>query len=130
MTLQEIIAAVEAGKHVCWHHSGYRVVKDRLGQFLIGFSVGMRAENWIGLTNCEGQLQGQEQDFFILGEGTPDGEIKVPAKALKLVRRELEACRNVIHLAGTGTRGYGFDEAYVTGAAEALQVIDRLLGET
>lgn len=130
MTLQEIIAAVEAGKHVCWHHSGYRVVRDRSGLYLIGYSIGMRAENWIGLTDRDGRLQGHEQDFFILGEGTPDAEIKVPVKALKQVRRELEACRNVIHLAGTGTRGYGFDEAYVTGAAEALQVIDRLLGET
>ena len=38
--------------------------------------------------------------------------------ALKAARRELHACQAVIHLSG------GFDQAYVSGAKEALKEID------
>jgi len=35
MTLEEIKAAIESGKHVCWSNRAYDVIKDKLGQWLI-----------------------------------------------------------------------------------------------
>ena len=63
MTLEEIKAAVEAGKTVHWANRGYRVHKDRLGQYLIIFA---RNGSTIGLTNRAGtRLNGDETAFFI-----------------------------------------------------------------
>lgn len=48
MTLDEIKAAVDAGRRVCWEHDGYPIVRDNLGQYLIvyrpnGNAVGLTA---------------------------------------------------------------------------------------
>lgn len=65
MTLEEIKAAVMAGKTVHWQNSAYTVIRDRLGQFLIQYSSGRNA-NWIGLTWADGvTLNGQPGDFYV-----------------------------------------------------------------
>lgn len=62
MTLNEIKQAVEAGKTVHWSNTGYEVIKDKLGQWLIICVNG----NAIGLTWDDGlTLNGKEEDFFI-----------------------------------------------------------------
>ena len=63
MTLQEIKTAVEAGQTVCWASEIYRVVKDRLGQWLI---VCGHNEYTIGLTWRDGvTMNGSPNEFFI-----------------------------------------------------------------
>ena len=63
MTLEEIKAAVEAGQTVHWANRGYRVHRDRLGQYLI---MHHRSGSTIGLTNRAGtRLNGDEAAFFI-----------------------------------------------------------------
>ena len=65
MTLDEIKAAVDAGQAVHWVNIGYRVHKDRLGQYLITY---VPNGSCIGLTDQSGhQLNGQEAEFFIAG---------------------------------------------------------------
>lgn len=62
MSLDEIKAAVEAGNTVHWKHSGYVVIKDGLGQFLVKCTSN---DSCIGLTWKDGQtMNGQEEDFF------------------------------------------------------------------
>jgi hypothetical protein len=64
MTIDEIKAAVDAGKSVCWATPGYRVRKDALGQYHIVFCAN---ESAIGLTNRAGtRLNGRKEYFFIL----------------------------------------------------------------
>ena len=66
MTIDEIKAAVDAGKTVCWANPGYRVIRDRLAQYHVVF---LRNRHAIGLTNRAGtMLNGQEGDFFVLAE--------------------------------------------------------------
>lgn len=63
MTIQEIKDAVDAGKHVFWSHTGYAVIKDSLGEYLIH---SIDNDHYIGLTNKAGnQLNGKEEDFFL-----------------------------------------------------------------
>ena len=38
MTLQEIKAAVDAGHRVHWANPGYRVIRDKLGQYLMRYA--------------------------------------------------------------------------------------------
>jgi hypothetical protein len=65
MTLQEIKAAVDAGRTVHWKNSGYRVIKDSLGRYLIGFDIGGRRENYSGLTHLDGvTMNGEPEDFY------------------------------------------------------------------
>lgn len=63
MTLAEIRAAVDAGTRVHWANESYRVIKDRLGQYLVSYTPNGSA---IGLTDQAGQrLNGREADFFV-----------------------------------------------------------------
>lgn len=63
MNIAQIKAAVDAGKTVHWSNRGYRVHKDRIGQYLITFD---RNDHTIGLTNRAGtKLNGQPDEFFI-----------------------------------------------------------------
>ena len=63
MTIDEIKAAVDAGKPVHWANEGYRVYRDGLGQYLITFG---RNGSTIGLTDRSGRhLNGAEADFFV-----------------------------------------------------------------
>lgn len=69
MTLAEIRAAVKAGTTVHWANIGYRVIKDRLGQYLVVYTPSGSA---IGLTDQAGErLNGREADFFVSRAG-PD----------------------------------------------------------
>ena len=63
MNIAEIKAAVDDGKPVHWANKGYRVHRDRLGQYLVTFG---RNGSTIGLTDRSGRhLNGAEADFFI-----------------------------------------------------------------
>lgn len=63
MNIEDIKAAVDAGKSVHWANTGYVVRKDRLGQYLIVYLPNGSA---IGLTNRAGtQLNGAEDAFFV-----------------------------------------------------------------
>ena len=66
MTLNQIKSAVEAGKSVHWANDGYKVIKDKIGQFLVIFEPN---QSCIGLTWKDGvTLNGKESDFYIKGE--------------------------------------------------------------
>lgn len=67
MNIQEIKAAVDAGKSVKWVNDGYNVIKDSIGQYLIVFEGNKSA---ICLTGREGTpyenvLNGKEHEFYI-----------------------------------------------------------------
>jgi hypothetical protein len=65
MTLQEIKNAVDQGKTVHWSNAGYKVIKGK-HEYLIGWDVGGRRENYIGLTQGDGvTMNGEESEFFI-----------------------------------------------------------------
>ncbi|MBI6923787.1 hypothetical protein JET66_03850 [Pseudomonas putida] len=63
------------------------------------------------------------QEFWDIGraEGALQEEL---VQALRVVRKELDACQRVIHYAG------GFDPAYVSNAQAALKVADAVLEQT
>ena len=63
MTLDEIKAAVNAGKCVCWANTGYQVVRDTADQWLIRCTDN---DSCIGLTWRDGvTINGKPEDFFI-----------------------------------------------------------------
>lgn len=65
MTLQEIVAAVNAGKLVRWGNRAYRVVPHTqdVKRWLIVCEINDHA---IGLTWVDGEtMNGEEKDFFI-----------------------------------------------------------------
>jgi len=63
MTLEEIKTAVDAGNGVHWVNSGYVVMRDGLGQYLITFK---RNGSAIGLTSRDGiRLNGEPEEFFV-----------------------------------------------------------------
>lgn len=61
MTLDEIKRAVDLGKTVHWHNTGYDIVKsdDRYGVLFKG------NDNFTALEDVDGELQGSEDDFFL-----------------------------------------------------------------
>lgn len=64
MTISEIKTAVDAGYTVQWASPVYRVIKDKIGQYLIICSLN---DYCIGLTNLDGtRLNGQESEFQIV----------------------------------------------------------------
>jgi hypothetical protein len=63
MTLDEIKAAVERGETVHWANTGYRVIKDSIGQWLI---ICDHNQSCIGLTWMDGvTMNGKPEDFFV-----------------------------------------------------------------
>jgi hypothetical protein len=61
MRLEQIKAAIEAGKKVFWKNNGYEVIKDSIGQYLIKCVNG----SCIGLTWTDGKtMNGNEEDFY------------------------------------------------------------------
>lgn len=63
MNLEEIKAAVRAGKKVHWKSRGYEVIEDRHGAFLIVF---VPTGNCVGLTWRDGVTMNEDEaDFFI-----------------------------------------------------------------
>lgn len=63
MNIQQIKSSVERGTPVYWSNTGYKVIRDNLGQYLITSLFG----SCIGLTNLSGdKLNGQESEFFTI----------------------------------------------------------------
>lgn len=63
MTLDEIKAAIAAGKRVHWVNTGYDVIKTGSGDYLI---VWQKDKNAIGLTWGDGvTMNGKPEQFFI-----------------------------------------------------------------
>ena len=62
MTLQEIKSAVDSGLSVCWVNHGYRVIRKNDDYFVVFTANGYTN----GLTYGDGQLSGNEFDFYIL----------------------------------------------------------------
>lgn len=72
MKLDEIKAAVDAGKIVHWKSTAYRVVEGKPGH-LIGYCPGSKNEHYIGLTHQDGvTMNGAEQDFFVAWDPKPE----------------------------------------------------------
>lgn len=70
MNLDQIKKAVDSGMSVHWMNEGYLVVKDKAGQYLVGFAVGSNRENYVGLTWADGVTMNEKpEDFFISGPG-------------------------------------------------------------
>lgn len=68
MQLEEIKRAVDAGRVVHWANDGYRVIKDSLGRYLIGYGMGTMGVNYIGLTHHDGRtLNGRHEEFYVAG---------------------------------------------------------------
>ncbi len=71
MTIEEIKSAVDSGKTVkCGRGGLYTVIKDNLGQYLIGFNLDAfgRSENWVGLHGMKGtkyENQLNQSDFYV-----------------------------------------------------------------
>jgi len=71
MTLDEIKAAVDAGKSVHWVNRGYIVIGftcEKTGQrdYLIGWDHGGPRAHYIGLTWQDGvTMNGKESEFYI-----------------------------------------------------------------
>lgn len=62
MTLEEIKAAVDAGKTVCWANTAYEVQKWSTGYIV----VYIHNDSAIGLTWRDGvTMNGKPEDFFI-----------------------------------------------------------------
>ncbi len=63
MNLSEIKTAVDNGQTVHWSNTGYVVISDRPGHYLIHC---LSNDNYCGLTWLDGvTLNGEESQFFI-----------------------------------------------------------------
>ena len=62
MTVDEIKAIVDKGYCVHWVNPGYKVIKDKLGQYLIEFGDG---KWYCGLTTQASELNGNEAEFYV-----------------------------------------------------------------
>ena len=63
MDAQQIRTAIDDGKTVYWHHDGYQVIKDSIGQYLIKC---LWNDYCIGLTHKDGiTLNGEAKAFYI-----------------------------------------------------------------
>lgn len=72
MTLEQIKAAVAAGKIVYWCNPNYQVIEDASGQYIIKC---INKGYYIGLTWTDNKtLNGEESEFFVskLGSGEND----------------------------------------------------------
>jgi hypothetical protein len=68
----EIKAAIDKGVRVFQHNSGYEVIKDSIGQFLITWLHGTPRAHYIGLTWNDGKtLNGKAWQFYSLHEDDP-----------------------------------------------------------
>lgn len=66
MNLEQIKAALADGKIVHWKNQGYRVIKDNVGQYLIGWDIDGPRAHFIGLTHTDGvTMNGAPEDFYI-----------------------------------------------------------------
>lgn len=66
MDLEQIKAAVNAGKKVCHKTDAYTVIRDLLGQYMIAYRPETRDANYIMLTWRDGvTMNGKPEDFYI-----------------------------------------------------------------
>ena len=69
---EHIKQAIDNGKRVFWHNSGYEVIKDSIGQYLIAWLHGTPQAHYIGLTWNDGTtLNGKPEQFYSLHEDDP-----------------------------------------------------------
>ena len=62
MNAIEIKDAIDTGNRVFWHHTGYEVIKDSIGQYLIKCHMN---DYCIGLTHRDGiTLNGSPKHFY------------------------------------------------------------------
>ena len=123
MTLQEIKNAVNDGKRVCWASTGYEVLYDEVGQWLIWCRMN---DNYIGLTHRdEVTLNGREDQFFI----DTKCELDPALLALEKAQRMLNRVRCEI-LQGTGPEGKGVSRGLAIDIAvvqdEIVPVLNRM----
>lgn len=80
MNLDEIKAAVDAGQTVHWANTGYTVLRDSIGQWLIKYTPNGHC---IGLTHQDGvTLNGRPEQFFI-GATPPTTNLVAAVKAYR-----------------------------------------------
>ena len=90
MTLEEIKAAVLAGKRVCWANRNYEVACDDFGQWLIRCKVN---DYTTGLTWRDGvTMNGKPEEFFVNADKLPK---------YRLIEIADEACAGVLKAAQT-----------------------------
>jgi len=65
MKLEEIQNAVNSGKNVYWKNANYRVIRDRVGQWLIHSQFN---NDCIGLTERDGATLSDDEDAFYIKE--------------------------------------------------------------
>ena len=58
-TMTAVRSAVSEGRLVHWKNIRYTLIQDKHGEFLIGCDVGLRGENWVGLT-----MEHRARDFW------------------------------------------------------------------
>lgn len=63
MTVQQIKQAIKQGNKVYWHHSGYEVIKDSIGQYLIKCHMN---EYYTSLTDSKGNLIGKPDEYYTI----------------------------------------------------------------
>ena len=68
----EIKAVVDKGVRVFQHNSGYEVIKDSIGHYLIAWLHGTPRAYYIGLTWNDGTtLNGKAWEFYSMHEDDP-----------------------------------------------------------
>tara|TARA_R110002051_G_scaffold174963_2_gene245046 strand:+ start:294 stop:518 length:225 start_codon:yes stop_codon:yes gene_type:complete len=67
MKIEEIKTAIDNGKRVHWHHSGYEVIGSRKDGYLIKCHMNNHCVGLHGMegTKFENQMNGEEKDFYI-----------------------------------------------------------------
>lgn len=69
---EHIKQAINTGRRVFWQNSGYEVIKDSAGQYLIVWLKGTPQAHYIGLTWNDGTtLNGKAWQFYSLHEDDP-----------------------------------------------------------
>ena len=69
-SIEEIKQAIDDGRRVYWHHTGYEVIKDSIGQYLIAWHRGERDANYAGLGK-DYEAPGFIEYFFEEGDTPP-----------------------------------------------------------
>lgn len=71
-TIEEVRAAVDAGKAVHWNNGGYTVIKDSIGQYLIAWNYGGQGENFVGLGSAYFEPDFlKDNPFYVLDQYRP-----------------------------------------------------------
>lgn len=110
MNLQEIKAAVEAGKTVHWASTNYTVIKDSADQWLIKCKSNSSV---IGLTWQDGEtLNGKPGEFFIGGKGELTPSEKPGTVTADQIIKSLEAAGVDVSNVSAGHSGGGCATMY------------------